>query len=121
METKIEFQSLSVLFNNITITNTISNKIDLYKWLKSHRLSEIKEFPNWIYLINEVPNVFKIKRGRDKGWDVFKLEEKKVYFSFKVERGIDFINDFEKKFKVILDPPVSGNATASMNGVTPKQ
>lgn len=105
----------SILLFEGTIKDVLHDEATLNRWLKSHSLFEIKEFPLWIYSVNEKECHFTLKRVNYKDWYVYKTEKQnEVYFSFTCNKKSEFINDFEKKLKEILlhpDPPDVGKAT----------
>ena len=106
MELKIELSYFSISLFEGTIKDKLLDKADFIKWLKSHSLFEIKEFPLWIYAVNEKEYHFRLARVNYKDWNAFKTEEQhKTCFSFTCNKGIEFINDFEKKFKEFLGSP----------------
>jgi len=97
---KLEFRSFSISLYEENVKDLPLNKVELFRWFKSHSLSEIKEFPYWEYLCNEKENHFKLKRGNNNYWNVYKMENQdEIYFSFICNKGIGFINDFEQKLK----------------------
>ena len=102
----MELCYFSILLFEGTVKEKVHDKATFNGWLKSHSLFEIKEFPIWIYSVNEVEYHFRLERANYKDWKVYKTEKlKEVYFSFTSNKGVEFINDFEKKLTELLQPP----------------
>ena len=93
-----------------TNKDILRNKADFNKWLKKHSLFEIKEFPLWIYAVNEKEYHFRLSRVNYKDWNAYKTEKQdEACFSFTCNKGVEFIDDFEKKFKEFLGHPNTHN------------
>ncbi len=77
------------------------NITSLFDWLKKHQLNEIKSFPYWYCIVNEIDYRFKIIKQTDNLWDVYKTDKPEVegilYFSFLPESARRFVHVFEKE------------------------